>query len=223
MATGRSSSWMTVQQTTRWPRCAPTRGSPGVTVLARANGGKASALNAGLRSAAGDIILFVDADGIFEPDTVEQLLAAFENDRVGAVCGSDSPANLDRLLTRLANLQTHVGTGFARRALSVINCLPIVSGNLGAFRRSVLSKTGPFREGFIGEDLELTWRVHRRATGWSSSPGQGSARRRLPPCERCGNSACAGLEACCRPPGSIGTCSSIHATARSLSTSASTR
>jgi biofilm PGA synthesis N-glycosyltransferase PgaC len=69
-----------------------------------------------------------------------------------------------------------------RRALSELNCLPIVSGNIGAFRRSVLDQTdpagsepihqslervwenrqtGPFRQGFIGEDLELTWRVHR--------------------------------------------------------------
>jgi cellulose synthase/poly-beta-1,6-N-acetylglucosamine synthase-like glycosyltransferase len=81
--------------------------------------------------------------------------------RVGAVCGNDSPVNLDRLQTRLANLQTHVGTGFVRRALATIDCLPIVSGNVGAFRRSVLEITGPFREGFIGEDLELTWRVHK--------------------------------------------------------------
>jgi biofilm PGA synthesis N-glycosyltransferase PgaC len=133
----------------------------GVTVLSRRNGGKAAALNAGLAQARGEIILFVDADGIFASDTIDKLLSGFESEKIGAVCGSDSPANLDRLLTRLANLQTHVGTGFARRALSQINCLPIVSGNLGAFRRSVLEKTGPFREGFVGEDLELTWRVHK--------------------------------------------------------------
>jgi cellulose synthase/poly-beta-1,6-N-acetylglucosamine synthase-like glycosyltransferase len=66
-------------------------------------------------------------------------------------------------------LQTHVGTGFVRRALAQINCLPIISGNCGAFRRKVLSwpflrlgKQGePYINGFIGEDLELTWRVHR--------------------------------------------------------------
>ena len=54
-----------------------------------------------------------------------------------------------------------MGTGFVRRALATLNCLPIISGNVGAFRRSVLEKTGPFIEGFIGEDLELTWRVHK--------------------------------------------------------------
>jgi len=54
-----------------------------------------------------------------------------------------------------------VGTGFVRRALVTVDCLPIVSGNIGAFRRSALEKAGPFLEGFIGEDLELTWRVHK--------------------------------------------------------------
>ena len=134
---------------------------PGVIVIAKPNGGKASALNAGLARASGEVLFFVDADGIFVHNTLDEMLKGFDNERVGAVCGNDSPVNLDRLLTRLANLQTHVGTGFVRRALATLNCLPIVSGNIGAFRRSALDKTGPFLEGFIGEDLELTWRVHK--------------------------------------------------------------
>lgn len=135
--------------------------TPGVVVIGKPNGGKASALNAGLARAAGEVIFFVDADGIFAPNTISEMLKGFESERVGAVCGNDSPVNLDRLQTRLANLQTHVGTGFVRRALATLNCLPIISGNIGAFRRGVLEKTGPFIEGFIGEDLELTWRVHK--------------------------------------------------------------
>ncbi|MER3457551.1 MAG: glucosaminyltransferase [Chloroflexota bacterium] len=135
--------------------------TPGVIVVAKPNGGKASALNAGLARAQGEILFFVDADGLFAPNTIREMLNGFEHERIGAVCGNDSPINLDRLQTRLANLQTHVGTGFVRRALATINCLTIVSGNIGAFRRSVLEETGPFIEGFIGEDLELTWRVHK--------------------------------------------------------------
>lgn len=134
---------------------------PGVVVISKPNGGKASALNAGLRYARGEIILFADADGIFAPNTIRELLRGFQSEQVGAVCGNDTPVNLDRPQVHLANLQAHVGTGFVRRALAVIDCLPIVSGNIGAFRRSALDKTGPFLEGFIGEDLELTWRVHK--------------------------------------------------------------
>lgn len=134
---------------------------PTVTVIGKANGGKASALNAGIRVAQGEILCFVDADGIFMPQTIHELLLGFDHERVGAVCGNDEPVNIDRPQTHLAAVLTHVGTGFVRRALASINCLPIVSGNLGAFRRSVLEKIGFFREGFIGEDLELTWRVHK--------------------------------------------------------------
>lgn len=134
---------------------------PEVTVLSKANGGKASALNLGLARASGEIIFCVDADGIFAADTITQMLTTFEDPRVGAVCGNDTPSNLQFAQTRLLNLLSHIGTGFVRRALALIDCLPIVAGNLGAFRREALEKTGPFLEGFIGEDLELTWRIHK--------------------------------------------------------------
>lgn len=134
---------------------------PNVTVIGKANGGKASALNAGIQVATGEILFFVDADGIFMPTTITEMLKGFDDLRVGAVCGNDEPVNVDRPQTHLAALLTHVGTGFVRRALATLNCLPIVSGNLGAFRRRVLDEIGGFRPGFIGEDLELTWRVHK--------------------------------------------------------------
>jgi len=132
-----------------------------VQVIGKLNGGKASALNAGIAAAHGEILFFVDADGLFTPSAIREMLNGFTSEKIGAVCGNDAPVNLDRIQTRLACIQTHVGTGFVRRALALVNCLPIVSGNIGAFRRSVIEKTGPFLEGFIGEDLELTWRVHK--------------------------------------------------------------
>jgi len=132
-----------------------------VVIIDKPNGGKASALNAGLARARGEFVFCVDADGIFTPNTIHAMLRAFDSPYVGAVCGSDEPVNLDRPQTHLAAIQAHVGTGFVRRALSLIGCLPIVSGNIGAFRRSALARTGGFRTGLLGEDLELTWRMHR--------------------------------------------------------------
>jgi cellulose synthase/poly-beta-1,6-N-acetylglucosamine synthase-like glycosyltransferase len=133
---------------------------PGVTVLSQRNAGKAAALNAGIRQAHGEILMFVDADGAFTDRTVPEILSAFDHRDVGAVCGNDEPVNLDRVQTRVLALLTH-GTAFARRALARIGCLTIVSGNIGAFRRRVLDEIGGFTPGFVGEDLELTWRVHR--------------------------------------------------------------
>ncbi len=159
---------------------------PRVRVISQRNGGKASALNNGFQHSHGEVLFFVDADGIFTPSTIREMLFGFRDRKVGAVCGNDAPVNLDRLQTQLQALQTHVGTGFVRRALAELNCLPIVSGNIGAFRRSALERTmtdsglpsyygfdrlwpfmrskkeaEPLSRGFIGEDLELTWRIHR--------------------------------------------------------------
>lgn len=134
---------------------------PRVSSFSQANAGKGAALNNGLGHAKGEVLMFVDADGIFSPDTVEQMVQGFTSGRVGAVCGDDRPVNLDKVLTRLLAITSHVGTGLVRRALTVLHCLPIVSGNVGAFRRDVLEITGPFNTETVGEDLELTWRVQR--------------------------------------------------------------
>jgi len=133
---------------------------PRVTALRQDNAGKGAALNTGIAAATGDVLLLVDADGLFERDTVTELLRGFRDERVGAVCGSDRPVNLDRLQTRFLALISHLGTGLMRRSMDMLHCLPVVSGNLGAFRREVLEATGPLRADTLGEDLELTWRVY---------------------------------------------------------------
>ncbi|WP_309222324.1 glycosyltransferase family 2 protein [Aeromicrobium sp. S22] len=135
---------------------------PGVVrALRQANAGKGAALNTGIAAAAGEVLVLVDADGVFRPDTLTMLVRGFRSPRIGAVCGNDRPVNLDRTLTRLLSVISHVGTGLMRRGLDVLGCLPVVSGNIGAYRRDVLDRVGPLRTDTLGEDLELTWRVHR--------------------------------------------------------------
>ncbi|MET1064294.1 MAG: glycosyltransferase family 2 protein [Arthrobacter sp.] len=136
-------------------------GDPRIKVLTQPNAGKGAALNHGIRNSTGEVLMFVDADGIFSRHTVEKMLQGFEDERTGAVCGDDRPVNLNRVQTRMLAFISHIGTGMVRRALTVIGCLPIVSGNIGAFPRRVLEEIGVFREDTVGEDLELTWRVHQ--------------------------------------------------------------
>ncbi len=131
-----------------------------VHILSQRNAGKGAALNRGIAQARGDVLVFVDADGVFSPTTIPWLLTGLHDPRVGAVCGDDRPVNLDRLQTRLLSVISHVGTGLARRALSVLHCLPIVSGNIGAFRADLVREVGGFRTDTVGEDLELTWRIY---------------------------------------------------------------
>lgn len=52
-----------------------------------APGGKAATLNAAVRAARGDLLVFTDAGQCFEPDAIARLAEAFEDERVGAASG----------------------------------------------------------------------------------------------------------------------------------------
>lgn len=127
---------------------------------AKNNGGKASALNAGIALATGDIVLFSDADSIFEKDTIRNGVAYFVDPTIGALSGNDTPLNPQGPLQKLLVVTSHIGTGFVRRALSMARILPIIPGNLGMVRTDILRAIGGFREVW-GEDLEITLRLHR--------------------------------------------------------------
>ena len=132
-----------------------------VRILRQANAGKGAALNNGIRVSHGEVLMFVDADGVFLADTIKEMLLAMDHEQVGAVCGDDRPVNLDRPLTQMLALFSHAGCSVVRRALSFLRVLPIVSGNIGAFPKHVIEEVGGFNEHTLGEDLELTWRIHR--------------------------------------------------------------
>ena len=59
--------------------------SLGVRVIRKAQGGAASARNEGLRAAAGEFILLLDADDMFTPGSVEAMYAAMEQNDADAV------------------------------------------------------------------------------------------------------------------------------------------
>ncbi len=62
-------------------------GNPRIQVLDLPRGGKAAALEAGVRASTGEVIVFSDADNEWETNTLEKLLAPFQSDKVGAVSG----------------------------------------------------------------------------------------------------------------------------------------
>ena len=111
----------------------------------------------------GDVLILVDADGLFRPDTVTRLLRGFRHDRASVRSAATTARSTSTdVLTRLLALISHVGTGpdapRPRRA-------GLPAGRLGQHRRLPArrprARTGPLRTDTLGEDLELTWRVHR--------------------------------------------------------------
>ena len=129
-----------------------------IRLAPQASAGKARALNHGLELATGEVVLFTDADSLFRPGTVRQMVRWFADPAIHAVCGNDQPLTVRAPLQKALAVTTHIGTGFVRRALSVLGVLPIVTGNLGAVRTATLRELGGFRP-LWGEDLELTFRL----------------------------------------------------------------
>jgi cellulose synthase/poly-beta-1,6-N-acetylglucosamine synthase-like glycosyltransferase/peptidoglycan/xylan/chitin deacetylase (PgdA/CDA1 family) len=154
-------------------------GDPGVTLLRQANAGKPAALNTGIAHARHDIIVMVDGDTVFEPDTIRYLVQPLADPVVGAVSGNTKVGNRKGLLGRWQHIEYVIGFNLDRRMYDVLNCMPTVPGAIGAFRRSALDEVGGVSDDTLAEDTDLTmalnragWRVayEERARAWTEAP-----------------------------------------------------
>ena len=137
---------------------------PRVRLLTLANGGKARALNTALGCARGDVVIALDADTQFEPDTIAKLARWFADPRIGAVAGNAKVGNRVNLLTRWQVLEYVTAQNLERRALAALGAVTVVPGAIGAWRRVALDQVGGYPEDTLAEDQDLTIAVQR--AGW---------------------------------------------------------
>jgi cellulose synthase/poly-beta-1,6-N-acetylglucosamine synthase-like glycosyltransferase/spore germination protein YaaH/peptidoglycan/xylan/chitin deacetylase (PgdA/CDA1 family) len=134
---------------------------PRVTVVAKPNGGKASALNYGIQRAGAEFVLCVDADTNLEVDAIGVMMKYFSEPSVGAVAGNVKVGNESGLLTRWQALEYITSQNFDRRAFDLLNCITVVPGAIGAFRKNDVLKAGGFTDDTLAEDCDLTIRLLR--------------------------------------------------------------
>ncbi|HZZ88823.1 MAG TPA: glycosyltransferase, partial [Caulobacteraceae bacterium] len=139
-------------------------GEPRVTLLSFANGGKARALNRGLAMAQGEIVVALDADTLFPPDTIGQLARWFADPKIGAVAGNAIVGNRLNLVTRWQALEYVTAQNLERRALAALGAVTVVPGAVGAWRRATLEALGGYPHDTLAEDQDLTIACQR--AGW---------------------------------------------------------
>ncbi|HSP13913.1 MAG TPA: glycosyltransferase [Thermoanaerobaculia bacterium] len=139
-------------------------GRQNVRLFHQENGGKASALNHGIRESRGDIIVALDADTLFLPDTIEKLVRRFEDPEVGAVAGNVKVGNRMNPLTYWQAIEYVTSQNLDRRAYAAINSVSVVPGAVGAWRRAAIVQAGGYTTDTMAEDMDLTWRI--RQNGW---------------------------------------------------------
>ncbi len=150
-----------------------------VQLFTKENGGKAEALNYGMRHAQGEIIIALDADTIFAPETVGALAHRFYDPQLGALAGNAKVGNRINLVTRWQALEYITAQNMDRRAFASLNCITVVPGAVGAWRRDLLEQVGGFTADTLAEDQDLTLNIRRlgykigyeeRAVAWTEAP-----------------------------------------------------
>jgi len=123
--------------------------------------GKASALNAGLKQADGEIIFCFDADYYPQRDIIEKFVAEFADPEVGAVQGRVTVLNEPQnLVTRLVALERIGGYRVDQQARDSLGLITQFGGTVGGFRRGLLESLDGWDESILAEDTDLTFRVY---------------------------------------------------------------
>ncbi|MBJ6120912.1 glycosyltransferase [Sphingomonas mollis] len=152
---------------------------PRVTLLTLVNGGKAAALNRAFLQARGEVVIALDADTQFEPETIGRLARWFADPVIGAVAGDARVGNRVNLVTRWQAVEYITAQNLERRALAGFDAMTVVPGAVGAWRRAALDAVGGYPEDTLAEDQDLTiaiqragWRVtyDPRAVAWTEAP-----------------------------------------------------
>jgi peptidoglycan-N-acetylglucosamine deacetylase len=137
------------------------REDPRVRVLRKPNGGKASALNWGLAHVDAPVVATVDADTLFQPETLSRLLAPLSDPGVVAVAGNAKVGNRINLVTRWQALEYVTSQNLDRRAFAQVNGISVVPGAVGAWRRDALRAVGGWPGDTLAEDADLTLAILR--------------------------------------------------------------
>jgi cellulose synthase/poly-beta-1,6-N-acetylglucosamine synthase-like glycosyltransferase len=142
---------------------------PQVKIIYKENGGKHTALNAGIAATDAKLIGCLDADSFVEPDALREIIPCFTRGLVGAVTGAMSVDRPTTILQHIQNVEYIFGITF-RHAIASVNGLYVTPGPFSFYRRSVLAKLGGFRHGHQTEDMEMALRIQQAGYAIENAP-----------------------------------------------------
>jgi len=135
-----------------------------VSLINKPNGGKAKALNAGIKLSKAEIVLCMDGDSQLSPDSIKLAVRHFANREIGAVAGNVKVLNRGKLFTDLQALEYIEGLNMARSAQSFVRLVNIIPGPIGFFRKKAIEESGYYSSDTFAEDADLTLKI--LANGW---------------------------------------------------------
>ncbi len=156
---------------------------PQLRVIDQPNGGKSAASNNGIAQSRGEVVVTLDGDTLFEPQTIKMFARHFLAPRhgkiVGAVAGHVKVGNRRNLLTAWQSLEYLSGICVTRMAEGLMGAISIVPGACAAWRREALLEAGGYSHDTLAEDADLTLSLQRlgysivqenAAVAWTEAP-----------------------------------------------------
>lgn len=123
--------------------------------------GKPSAINYAAKHATGEIVAVFDADTVLEPDTLEEVVPHFRDQKVAAVQGELETLNPDEnAITRLSVLNDFI-VNIQQLGRNRMNLFVPLLGTNQYIRRRVLEEVGYWDSEALSEDTEISLRLAR--------------------------------------------------------------
>lgn len=146
-------------------------------LLAKINGGKADALNAGINYSHGEYITCIDSDCILRKTTIKQLVSCIEiRDNVVAVGGrvsglrglynylKNEMIHLKDILSAFQSIEYAIAFLITRPVFDKMGTSLLISGAIGIFKKDTLLKIKGYRRDTYGEDMDLIFRIRKYYT-----------------------------------------------------------
>ncbi|HWP23129.1 MAG TPA: glycosyltransferase family 2 protein [Candidatus Binatia bacterium] len=141
-------------------------GMRNLKVIEASHGGKAHALNEGLKYVSNEIVVCIDADTYLHPQALKRIVARFLTDppNTAAVAGCVLVKNSrSTFMTRMQEWDYFTGIASAKRQQSLYQGTLVAQGAFSAFRSKIV-KAHQGWPSVIGEDIVLTWALIK--SGW---------------------------------------------------------
>ncbi|MDO8482722.1 MAG: glycosyltransferase [bacterium] len=131
-----------------------------IEIIRKSNGGKYTALNAGLAITTTDLVGCLDADSFVPPDTLKKIIPYFENEKTMAVTPAIKIHRPDGFIRHVQSNEYNLGI-FMKKCFSIIGAITVTPGPFSIFRKTVFDNLGLFREAHNTEDLEIAMRMQK--------------------------------------------------------------
>ncbi len=142
---------------------------PQVRILRKENGGKHTALNAGIALTQAELVGCLDADSFVEPDALREVVSCFTDPRIGAATAAMSIHKPGNILQHMQNAEYSFGISL-RHAFASVDGLYVTPGPFSFYRRAIIEKLGGFRYGHQTEDMEMALRIQQAGYGIENAP-----------------------------------------------------